>query len=75
MRVIDLSGKVTLSQLAVVMRRASLFIGNDSGPMHIAAICGVKVIGLFGPTDPKRFGPYGAKMYCPEKRNKLPTMR
>jgi len=55
----DLSGRTTLGQLAAVLRRATLFVGNDSGPMHLAAACGTKVIGLFGPTSPQRFGPYG----------------
>ncbi len=55
----DLSGRTTLGQLAAVLRRADLFIGNDSGPMHLAAACGTKVIGLFGPTSPQRFRPYG----------------
>jgi len=58
-RVIDLSGKLTLIQLASLFYKADLFIGNDSGPMHIASACGTKVIGLYGPTDPERFGPYG----------------
>jgi len=58
-QIIDLSGRTTLGQLAAVLRKADLFIGNDSGPMHLAAACGTKVIGLFGPTSPQRFGPYG----------------
>jgi ADP-heptose:LPS heptosyltransferase len=58
-RVIDLSGKLTLVQLASLFKRIDLFIGNDSGPMHVASACGTKVIGLYGPTDPERFGPYG----------------
>ncbi|MGQ9610436.1 MAG: glycosyltransferase family 9 protein [bacterium] len=75
-RVIDLSGKITLSQLAVIMKKAILFVGNDSGPMHIAAICGTKVIGLFGPTDPKRFGPYGANCIALRKEtNCLPCAK
>lgn len=61
-RAIDLSGQTTLRQLAAVLRKADLFIGNDSGPMHLAAACGIKVIGLFGPTSPQRFSPYGD--YC-----------
>jgi len=56
---VNLSGRTTLGQLAAVLRRADLFIGNDSGPMHLAAACGAKVIGLFGPTSLQRFGPYG----------------
>jgi ADP-heptose:LPS heptosyltransferase len=58
-RVADLSGKLTLVQLAYLFKKADLFIGNDSGPMHIASACETKVIGLYGPTDPERFGPYG----------------
>ncbi len=71
-RVIDLSGRITLSQLALTMKKASLFLGNDSGPMHIAAICGTKVIGLFGPTDPERFGPYGANCIAIRKETNCP---
>ncbi len=55
----DLSGQTRLGQLAAVLQKADLFIGNDSGPMHLAAACGTRVIGLFGPTSPQRFGPYG----------------
>jgi len=58
-RIVDLSGKLTLVQLAYLFKKAGLFIGNDSGPMHIASACETKVIGLYGPTDPERFGPYG----------------
>ena len=58
-RAVDLSGQTTLEQLVAVLCKADLFIGNDSGPMHLAAACGTKVIGLFGPTSPQRFGPYG----------------
>ena len=58
-RVTDLSGGTTLGQLCAILQKADLFIGNDSGPMHIASACGTKVIGLFGPTSPQLFGPYG----------------
>jgi ADP-heptose:LPS heptosyltransferase len=58
-RIVDLSGKLTLVQLAYLFKKADLFIGNDSGPMHIASACETKVIGLYGPTDPESFGPYG----------------
>ncbi len=58
-RVINLAGKLSLAGLAYLLKQSHLFIGNDSGPMHIASACGVKVIGLYGPTDPERFGPYG----------------
>ena len=38
---------------------ADLIVANDSGPMHLAAAMHKPVVALFGPTDPKRFGPWG----------------
>jgi heptosyltransferase-1 len=46
--------------LIALVRRAALFVGGDSGPMHLAAALGVPVIALFGPTDPARNGPWGS---------------
>jgi heptosyltransferase-1 len=51
----------TISQLIAVTRRASLFIGGDTGPMHLAAFLNVPVVAIFGPTNPARTGPYGTK--------------
>jgi heptosyltransferase-1 len=48
----------TVSQLIELTRRAGLFIGGDTGPMHLAAAFGVPVVGLFGPTNPERNGPW-----------------
>jgi len=42
------------------IRRARLFISGDTGPMHLASACDVPVVGIFGPTDPARNGPFGA---------------
>lgn len=50
----------SLSELMALARRGQLFIGGDTGPMHLAALLGVKTIALFGPTDPARNGPYWA---------------
>jgi len=50
-----------LGELIALTRRASLFIGGDSGPMHLAATLGVPVVAIFGPTDPARNGPYGTR--------------
>jgi heptosyltransferase-1 len=50
-----------ISQLMAITRKASLFIGGDTGPMHLAALLNVPVVALFGPTDPARNGPYGTK--------------
>lgn len=49
----------SITQLIALTRRASLFIGGDTGPMHLAAALGVPVVAIFGPTDPARNGPFG----------------
>ena len=51
----------SLGELIALTRRAAIFIGGDSGPMHLAAALGVPVVAIFGPTDPARNGPYGAR--------------
>ncbi len=43
------------------MKRAAMFVGNDGGPMHLAAVVGCPVLGLFGPTNPAVWGPRGEK--------------
>jgi heptosyltransferase I len=48
----------SITQLIALTRRASLFIGGDSGPMHLANALGVPTVAIFGPTDPARNGPY-----------------
>jgi ADP-heptose:LPS heptosyltransferase len=58
-RYIDLTGKVDLLTAYAALKRADLFIGNDSGLMHIAAAAGVPTLGLFGPSDERRYGPWG----------------
>jgi ADP-heptose:LPS heptosyltransferase len=59
-RYVDLTGKVDLLTAYAALKRADLFIGNDSGLMHIAAAAGVPTIGLFGPSDERRYAPWGA---------------
>ncbi len=49
---------VRSSQLIALTRRAPLFIGGDTGPMHLAAALGVPVVAIFGPTNPARNGPF-----------------
>ena len=56
---IDLAGKTTMKQLAYIIKKSQAFVGGDTGPMHLAAAVGTKVVAMFGPTDPKRNGPYG----------------
>lgn len=50
--------KTNLTAMAGIIKNCSLVIANDSGPMHMAAAMGVPTIGLFGPTDPQKHGPY-----------------
>src|SRR2546427_1707127 len=52
-----LAGRTTLLQLAALLKRCAMFIGNDNGPMHIAAAMGTPVVALFGPSDPAIWGP------------------
>lgn len=49
----------TISEFIAVTRQAKLFIGGDTGPLHLAAALGIPVVAIFGPTDPARNGPYG----------------
>ena len=50
----------TVAQLIALLRRVSLVIAGDTGPLHLAAALGVPTVGLFGPTNPVRNGPFGA---------------
>ncbi len=59
-RGIDLVGKADLLTAAAVLRRSVLFIGNDTGLMHLAAAAGVPTLGLFGPSPIEQYAPWGA---------------
>jgi len=50
----------SISQLISLTRRAALFIGGDTGPMHLASALQIPVVAIFGPTDPKRNGPFNS---------------
>ena len=59
---VDLVGQTpNIGQLAALLERCHLYVGNDSGPLHLAAAVGTPVVGLFGPTDPALYGPYRAQ--------------
>jgi ADP-heptose:LPS heptosyltransferase len=58
-RFIDLAGNVDLLTAFACLKRARLFIGNDSGAMHLAAAAGIPTIGLFGPSDERLYAPWG----------------
>ena len=49
---------LTLGQLLALVRRARVLVAGDTGPLHVAAAVGTPVVGLYGPTDPVRNGPY-----------------
>lgn len=56
---VNLIGKTSLKQLACVLQQASVVIGGDTGPLHLAAALKTPVVALLGPTDEDRNGPYG----------------
>ena len=51
----------SISELIALTRLAKLFIGGDTGPLHLAAALRIPVVAIFGPTDPARNGPYGTR--------------
>ncbi len=59
--VIDLTGQLDLVEAAACLKRAALFVGNDSGLMHMAAAAGTPTLGLFGPTDERLYAPWGKR--------------
>ncbi|MDQ3815430.1 MAG: glycosyltransferase family 9 protein, partial [Armatimonadota bacterium] len=69
---VDLAGQLPFGQLVALLQNCRLYIGNDTGPMHVAAAVGAPVIALFGLPEPARWGPVGenhvvlrASMPCP----------
>jgi heptosyltransferase-1 len=51
----------SVSELVALTRRARLFVGGDTGPMHLASALKIPVVAIFGPTNPARNGPYGTR--------------
>ena len=60
-RVIDLVGKLDLPAVAACLSKCSLYIGNDSGLMHMAAATGIPTLGLFGPSHTELYAPWGKR--------------
>lgn len=54
----NLIGRANLRQTAAVIEACDLFIGNDSGPMHLAAAVGTPIVTFFGPSEPHKYRPY-----------------
>ena len=69
--IIDMRGRLTLSQLGALIKRAAILISNDSGPVHIAAALGTPVVSIFGRNDrglsPNRWRPLGSKSFFVHK--------
>ena len=55
----DLVGALSLAQFVALARRSRLFVGGETGPMHVAAAVGTPVVALFGPAEPARVRPWG----------------
>ena len=60
---ISIAGRASLLQCAAIMKRCRLFIGNDNGIMHVASAVGTPVVGLFGPSNPREWGPRGGRTH------------
>ncbi len=58
---VDLTGRLTLPEASACLARCALFIGNDSGLMHLAAAAGTPTLGLFGPTPASEYAPAGQR--------------
>ncbi len=59
--VVDLVGQCDLRNTIALLKRSTLFVGNDSGIMHLAAAAGTPLVALFGPQSPVKFGPWSKK--------------
>ena len=71
----ELAPTTGLRQLARILRDATVVIGGDTGPLHLAAALGTRVVGLYGPTNPERNGPYGQLANCVESFSSTRSMR
>ncbi len=70
-----LAPPTSIKELAHLLSRCTLYVGNDTGPMHLAAAMGIGVVGLFGPSDPKRVGPWTARACAVEPAEPFSTRR
>jgi ADP-heptose:LPS heptosyltransferase len=70
---LNLAGQTSLWEMIEWVRRGRLVISNDTGPMHVAAALGRPLIALFGPTNPRKTGPYG-KLDSVLQMNSLPCV-
>lgn len=71
-QMLDLSGKTDLMTAMAVIERAQLFIGNDSGLLHMAAALGINCVGLYGPSNDKTYAPRGTHVHIITSANFKP---
>ena len=60
-KIFNMFGKFSLVEIFLFLRECKLFIGNDSGLMHLAALAKVRTVGLFGPSSIEKYHPWGKK--------------
>src|SRR5581483_8303035 len=65
---IDLTGRSTIGDLPGLLSQCHLFLGNDSGAMHVAAAAGLPIVAVFGPTDPSGTAPVTPKRTIVQQR-------
>jgi heptosyltransferase-1 len=70
----DVAPQTSLRELAYLLEHARVAVGGDTGPVHLAAALGTPVIGLYGPTNPARNGPYGQLANVVESYNTTKLM-
>ena len=58
-QLIIMAGRTTIKQFAAIAKKSALFVGSDSGAMHMACAVGTPVVALFGPSNPREWGPRG----------------
>jgi len=73
-RPVDLAGGLSLKMLASLLKKASLFFGVDTAPMHMAAAVGTPVVALFGPSDHRVWAPLGDKVRIIVKDREFPCL-
>ena len=61
--VVNFSGQANISEIYCILKNCHIFVGNDSGLMHLAAASGINTIGLFGPSNEEHYAPWGKKAY------------
>ncbi len=66
------AGRTSLGQFLALLERSAVFIGVDSGPMHMATAMGARVVALFGPARPEAVGPYGDEHLVVTRQDEFP---